>query len=436
MNKDEKDPHETYIDLSWLNLRSFPLATFEKLENIQHIYLEGNKIRKLDDDFFPTFQQLQWLDIRNNELEEIPVTISNHPNLRVLLLEDNNLQQLPVELGSVPNLKGIQLKRNPIIYPPPEVLSEGSSSIIKFLQNEWNSLQAESEPNTSCSIKSSSKTNKETKKSKNTSKLTSQLTNSSTEHQTDKKVHPEKLNECMKVMKLEKIDHKIKNKMSIGWSTGNAEPGDEDAKSQGDIEKQEQVINSNEVNEYNPEKLESDQHPDYERAVSDLEYIRRQPQISSKMLRDMWMYNIRQVLEQQEAELQRQKNKESLKKWQQETKEIQQTCRHKPGEKPQLKLPYGIDEELTMPSRKDLHTMDKKGKQKRRISKDSNSSGHESISSKINSILCTLQELRKKRLDRSLSPRAEQETLTAEIKQIAELQRSLASLKHFNYKEA
>lgn len=61
--------------------------------------MEGNKVEKLDNEFFLAFQHLKWLDIRYNMLLEIPKTVANHPCLEVLLLEGNKIKQLPIELG-------------------------------------------------------------------------------------------------------------------------------------------------------------------------------------------------------------------------------------------------------------------------------------------------------------------------------------------------
>ena len=66
----------------------------------QYMYLEGNDIAFLPDEFFKFFPCLRWLDLRNNQLSRIPsFFLSNHQFLRNLLLEGNNLRNLPLELG-------------------------------------------------------------------------------------------------------------------------------------------------------------------------------------------------------------------------------------------------------------------------------------------------------------------------------------------------
>lgn len=77
-----------------------------------------------------------WLDLRENELTELPKTVQNHPSLTHLLLQNNKLTSLPNELGSV-NLKVLQLKGNPITYPPKEIINAGVNKILGFLHNKF-----------------------------------------------------------------------------------------------------------------------------------------------------------------------------------------------------------------------------------------------------------------------------------------------------------
>lgn len=65
----------------------------------QYLYLEGNELTELSKDFFPSLRHLKWLDVRNNQLKNIPSTIVDHPTLQVLLLEGNQVETLPVEIG-------------------------------------------------------------------------------------------------------------------------------------------------------------------------------------------------------------------------------------------------------------------------------------------------------------------------------------------------
>lgn len=77
-----------------------------------------------------------WLDLRDNELTDIPKSIQNHPSLTHLLLQNNQLTSLPIELGTV-NLKVLQLSGNPLVYPPKEIVNGGVAKILGFLHNKY-----------------------------------------------------------------------------------------------------------------------------------------------------------------------------------------------------------------------------------------------------------------------------------------------------------
>lgn len=77
-----------------------------------------------------------YLDIRDNQISDIPKTIENHQCLTHLLLQNNNVTSLPNELGTV-NLKVLQLVGNPLIYPSREVVNAGISKILEFLHKKY-----------------------------------------------------------------------------------------------------------------------------------------------------------------------------------------------------------------------------------------------------------------------------------------------------------
>lgn len=74
---------------------------YETVLNFQYLYLEGNELTSLPDDFFDCLPRLTWLDLRRNKLLRLPsVYTGRHNHLRTLLLEGNKLRSLPLELGN------------------------------------------------------------------------------------------------------------------------------------------------------------------------------------------------------------------------------------------------------------------------------------------------------------------------------------------------
>ncbi|RVE52763.1 hypothetical protein evm_002636 [Chilo suppressalis] len=127
---EEELSNRTVCDLSSSNLESFP-EILDK-SSVSVLYIQNNKIRSLPTDFFQSFPNLAYLDLRDNELTDIPATIQDHPNLAHLLLQNNRLSVLPNELGTV-NLKVLQLSGNPLTYPPRDIIKSGVKKILDFL---------------------------------------------------------------------------------------------------------------------------------------------------------------------------------------------------------------------------------------------------------------------------------------------------------------
>lgn len=117
-----------FVNLSWINL--IVLVVF------QILYLQNNRIKSLPEDFFPSLPSLMWLDLRDNELTDIPKSIQNHPSLTHLLVQNNNLRSLPNELGTV-NLKVLQLNGNPITYPAKEIIAAGVKKVLEYLNSKF-----------------------------------------------------------------------------------------------------------------------------------------------------------------------------------------------------------------------------------------------------------------------------------------------------------
>ena len=63
------------------------------------IYLEGNNLKELPGALFQTLKFLQWLDVRNNQLNCLPSDIKGHPHLETILIQRNKMERLPLELG-------------------------------------------------------------------------------------------------------------------------------------------------------------------------------------------------------------------------------------------------------------------------------------------------------------------------------------------------
>ncbi|XP_046371501.1 leucine-rich repeat-containing protein 27-like isoform X2 [Haliotis rufescens] len=121
------------LDLSNKGLLHLPEEVLE-LKGLENLYLEGNELAYLPEDFFCCLSNLKWLDLRRNFLSRLPTSsIGKHQHLRNLLLEGNNLRTLPLELGFVSTLHGLNITNNPLEFPPLEILEKGTVEVLRFL---------------------------------------------------------------------------------------------------------------------------------------------------------------------------------------------------------------------------------------------------------------------------------------------------------------
>ncbi|XP_004922105.1 uncharacterized protein LOC101741999 isoform X1 [Bombyx mori] len=131
---------EDLNDTKTCNLSNQAIEFVPEIENrllLCVLYLQNNKIKTLPDEFFPSLPALMYLDLRDNILTDLPVTIQNHQCLTHLLLQNNKLTSLPNELGSVVTLKVLQLAGNPLMYPPREIIMAGTRKIITYLHEKY-----------------------------------------------------------------------------------------------------------------------------------------------------------------------------------------------------------------------------------------------------------------------------------------------------------
>lgn len=122
------------LDLKRKNIDQIPSGLHHlKLSSLKCLYLEDNRISSLPEDFFVCLASLEWLDLRNNKLHEIPKNVGEHKSLKTLLLGRNQLTFLPAEIGGLKTLKGLNLSDNPLEEPPQSVVTQGVYAIKAYL---------------------------------------------------------------------------------------------------------------------------------------------------------------------------------------------------------------------------------------------------------------------------------------------------------------
>uniref|UniRef100_A0A3B3R3U9 Si:ch211-210p4.6 n=2 Tax=Paramormyrops kingsleyae TaxID=1676925 RepID=A0A3B3R3U9_9TELE len=150
--------------LSWNNISEFP-AAIRELKKLQRLYLNQNKIQKIPTKVFSFLANLQYLNMSNNHLEELPadlvdckclkyVNLSNNylknlwaveglPLLNELHVENNRLTELPAELFLRTNLKVLRVNGNQLQTPPEEVCAGGLKDIQSYFRQLGSDLDGD-----------------------------------------------------------------------------------------------------------------------------------------------------------------------------------------------------------------------------------------------------------------------------------------------------
>jgi hypothetical protein len=124
----------TALDLSKRDITELPEEDFPPCPSLECLYLEGNRLTHLPGALFMQCPALRWLDLRNNSLKSLSPQIENLKCLRTLLLEGNQLIELPCELGNLDKLSGLSLSSNPLQYPPKEIIEQGTKIVLEYLK--------------------------------------------------------------------------------------------------------------------------------------------------------------------------------------------------------------------------------------------------------------------------------------------------------------
>ena len=88
----KSDNNQFSLDFSDTKLIEFPKSLQTTGKNVRYLYLNRNRLTRLPTDLFLDFPHLEWLDVRNNGLTELPGLHShkrfrNNKNILLLKLE-------------------------------------------------------------------------------------------------------------------------------------------------------------------------------------------------------------------------------------------------------------------------------------------------------------------------------------------------------------
>ena len=95
----KSDNNQFSSDFSDMKLIEFPKSLLTSAGNVRYLYLDRNRLTRLPTNLFLEFPHLEWLDVRNNGLTELP-RLHSHKRFR----NNKNILLLKLETLSFPVL--------------------------------------------------------------------------------------------------------------------------------------------------------------------------------------------------------------------------------------------------------------------------------------------------------------------------------------------
>src|SRR5688572_15489999 len=86
-------------------------------------------------------KKLESLVVTGSQLTTLPDSISQLTELDYLYVQSYQLRELPPSLGRLTNLRYLNLTGNPLVFPPPDVVAQGETAILRYL-HDYEQIQA------------------------------------------------------------------------------------------------------------------------------------------------------------------------------------------------------------------------------------------------------------------------------------------------------
>lgn len=113
----QKNYSEDYLglDFSYQGLKHLSYSLFQ-LTFIKELNLKGNDLENIPGDIY-ILKNLEILNLSKNKIKFLPAKIGKMINLKELYLSDNFISNIPMELGSLYNCTVFEINNNPLISP-------------------------------------------------------------------------------------------------------------------------------------------------------------------------------------------------------------------------------------------------------------------------------------------------------------------------------
>ncbi|XP_076871121.1 leucine-rich repeat-containing protein 40 isoform X2 [Brachyhypopomus gauderio] len=138
------------------------LPELPSCKTLKELHCGNNQIEVLEVEHLKHLSSLSVLELRDNKVKILPGEITLLQALERLDLTNNDLTSVPCGLGTLPKLKSLALEGNPLRTIRRELLTKGTSELLKFLQSriqEQPDGEPTEQPNTAMTLPSQAKIN-------------------------------------------------------------------------------------------------------------------------------------------------------------------------------------------------------------------------------------------------------------------------------------
>nr|CAI5840168.1 unnamed protein product [Callosobruchus analis] len=112
------------------------IPSFLGCEKLQEVYFGNNNIKEIPLEFCENMFDLKILELRDNQIESIPLEITNMVHLTRLDLTNNDIKELPKAIGLMPHLQVLKLEGNKLKQIRADIVRAGTNRILRFLREK------------------------------------------------------------------------------------------------------------------------------------------------------------------------------------------------------------------------------------------------------------------------------------------------------------
>lgn len=125
--------HLEFLEVNNSELVEIP-KSIHKMKKLQNLIFTNNKISSISLELF-SLHELRYVRLGNNKITSIPEEISEMEKLYSIYLNDNQIEEIPISMSSMRNLHELHLRNNKIKSVPEEFANTPIEMIIDVCNN-------------------------------------------------------------------------------------------------------------------------------------------------------------------------------------------------------------------------------------------------------------------------------------------------------------